>query len=548
MTGTASSTRPNASLPDVVAGLSIAGLLLPEAVAYSGIGNLPPQAGVIALFAGLVTYGLVGGSRFAIVAATSSSAAVLAAATHSLAGNDPVMRLTMAAGLILLTGLLFLIASLGRFGSISDFIAKPVLRGFTFGLAAVIIIKQWPKIAAVHPQENSPLPLVWELLQRVHEWNPLGLATGLLALALLAILKRFERLPGALIVIAFGVGAAHLVSFEAHGVALVGDIPLRIAMPELPVLSWADWLHLGELAGALVLVLYAESYGSMRSFALKHGDPFKPDRELLALGLSNLVAGLFHGMPVGAGYSATSANEAAGAQSRAAGWMAALFVLLIVLTLGHYLARIPEPVLAAIVIHAVAHALNPQVFRPYFLWQRDRVVILVAVGAVLLFGVLDGLLAAVVMSLAIMLRQMAQSGLSELGQFNGGHDYVSLQLHPEAVPHPGLLIVRPETPLFFANVDRILGELRKLLLQKHDVHTVILSLEETADLDGTSLEALAELAAEVAAQGRTLLLARLKEQARQALERAAIPTLPRTVMEFWSVDDAVCAAENRRLY
>jgi MFS superfamily sulfate permease-like transporter len=543
MSGTASSSRWSATLPDIVAGVSIAGLLLPEAVAYSSIGSLAPQAGIIALFAGLLMYGLLGKSRFAIVAATSSSAAVLAASTAALANGDMALRLALAAGLIMLTGVLFVVASLARFGNLSDFIAKPVLRGFAFGLAAVIIIKQLSKIVAIHPHETAPLPIAWELLRQCAQWNVWGLATGVAALALLVLMARLRRLPGALLVIALGVAASHVLGLQQHGVALVGDIHFQIGVPTLPALPWVDWMRLGELAFAMVLILYAESYSSIRSFALKHGDGFEPNRELLALGAANIVSGLFYGMPVGAGYSATSANEAAGAQSRVAGWVALAVVFLIVLTLCPVIALTPEPVLAAIVIHAVGHTLNPAVFAPYFQWRRDRVVVLFAVAAVLLLGVLDGLLAAIAMSLAVMLRQMSQSHISVLGQLREGHDYVALKHYPEAKTHPGLLIVRPETPLFFANADRVLGQLRMLAREQSGVHTVILSLEESSDLDSTSLEAIRDLAHDLAVQKKNLLLARLKDHARHALERACIPGLPATAMEFFSVDDAVCAAE-----
>ena len=157
---------------------------------------------------------------------------------------------------------------------------------------------------------------------------------------------------------------------------------MQLATPTLPILSPADLLRLGELSFAIAMILYAESYGSIRSFAIKHNDEVAPNRDLLALGASNLLSALFQGMPVGAGYSATSANEVAGATSRLSGWIAALVMLAIVLTLLPSIALTPEPVLAAIVIHAVHHTLNPMIFRPYFQWRRDRLVVI----AVLLLG------------------------------------------------------------------------------------------------------------------------------------------------------------------
>jgi len=531
-------------LPDLVAGVSVAGLLIPEAVAYSGIAALPPGWGVIALLAGLSCYGLVGSSRFAIVSATSSSAAVLAAATASIAGANAAQRPTLAAGLVLLTGIFFAAASLARLGAISNFIAKPVLRGFTFGLALVIIVKQLPKMLGVHSAHADILVYAFDLFAQASSWNLTGIAIGLAALLLLFALRPLRRIPASLLAIVLGIGAQIVWGLDRQGVGLVGGIDLQFGLPSVPDLTRVEWLRLGEVAFALVFVLYAESWGSVRSFALKHGDPVAPDRELLALGAANLASGLFSGLPVGAGYSATSANEAAGAGSRLAAWIAALVVLAVVLTLLPYVALTPEPVLAAIVIHAVSHTLNPAALRIYFHWRRDRVVVVAAVAAVLLLGVLDGLLAAVGVSLLMTLRDLSEPRLAVLGRLGQGHDFVSVTAHPEATQVPGLLIVRPEAPLFFANADRLMGAVRGQILATAEVRTVILSLEESPDLDGSSIEALAELAKHVTGQGIELLLARLKDPVMSVLTRAGIPYLPATVLTSWSVDDAVNKALN----
>jgi sulfate permease, SulP family len=531
-------------LPDLVAGLSVAGLLVPEAVAYSGIAALPPQYGVNALLAGLACYGLVGRSRFAIVSATSSSAAVLAAATATLAGGDPGLRLALAAGLILLTGVFFLAAGFARLGAISDFIAKPVLRGFAFGLAVVIIVKQLPKIVGVSARHADILRYVLDLLGQLPRWNPAGVAVGLTALVLLFLLKPYRRIPSTLMVIVLGVAAQALWGLDRHGVALVGSIDFRFHGPGVPELTRGEWLRLGEVAFAMLFVLYAESYSSVRVFALKHGDPVAADRELLGLGLANLASGLFAGMPVGAGYSATSANEASGARSRRAAWVAAVVVLAAVLTLLPYVALTPEPVLAAIVIYAVSHTLDPAAIRVYFRWRRDRIVALFAIAAVLLLGILDGLLVAVGASLLMTLRDLSEPRVSVLGRLGQGHDFVNLAAHPEAQPVPGLLIMRPGAPLFFANVERMLAVVRRQIgaMEAEGVRTLILSLEESPDLDGTCIEALTELAQFTRDRGIRLLLARLHDPARTALAGAEIPGLPASALANWSVDDAVARA------
>jgi MFS superfamily sulfate permease-like transporter len=533
------------SWPDIIVGLSLAGLLLPEAVAYASIANLAPQAGVIALFAGLICYGLIGTSRFAIVSATSSSAAVLVAASASMAGPDNTLRLIIAVALTLLTGLLFTVAGLARIGSMSAFIAKPVLRGFAFGLALVIICKQVANVVGVHPLHSDLFRFVIELFSQMGTWNWAAVTVAIVAWALLFLFDRVPHLPGGLLVIVIGIAAGEWLNLSQYGIGLVGSINLQLTAPTLPVLSYAEWLRAGELSIAMVLILYAESYSSIRSFAIKHGDSVSPNRDLLALGAANLVSGLFHGMPVGAGYSATSASEASGASSRLAGWAAAFTLLIIVATLLPTIALTPEPIIAAIVVHAVSHTLRPSVFSPYFTLHRDRLVVIAAVLAVLLLGVLDGLLVAIAVSLVMLLRRLSESSVTILGQLNHGHDFVSKTLHPEAQAVPGFLILRPHTGLFFANAERVFAQVQNYIAASGDsVHTVILSLEESPDLDSSSVEALQDFCKAVIDQNKHLLLARLKTRVQQVLVRAAIPGLPIDTLCSLSVDDAVNVAQD----
>ena len=533
---------------DGIAGLSIAGLLLPEAVAYASIGNLPPQAGLIALFAGLLCYGLFGTSRFAIVSATSSSAAVLAAATISFTNIDITHRLMLSFGLVVVTGFMFLVAGLAKMGKVTDFISKPVLRGFTFGLAIVIIIKQFANITGVHTTHNDIFRLSSELLSQIPQWNFVGIVIGMIGLGLLFLFARFRQLPGGLMVIALGILCNQWLNLAQYHIQFVGSIYLQLERPSLPVLAREEWLRLGELAFAMTMILYSESYSSIRAFAMKHQDNTVPNRDLLVLGLANLVSGLFHGMPVGAGYSGTSANDAAGAVSRLSGLFASVVVLVIVLTTLPSIAMTPQPILAAIVIHAVSHTIKPSIFRPYFNWRRDRLVIVASIIGVLWLGVLDGLLAAIVVSLMMVLRKSSESTISVLGQLGQSHDFVDVANHPEAKLVNGIIILRPDEPLFFANVERILnGAKQTILLAGSSLHSVIISLEESPDLDGTSLEALQDFFCFIAQQKKQFLLARLKHPVHEVLKQLISPSLPMVSFTELSVNEAVkLALDNKK--
>ncbi|HEY4342210.1 MAG TPA: SulP family inorganic anion transporter [Steroidobacteraceae bacterium] len=529
-------SRRFADTADVLAALSIAGLLLPEAVAYSGLANLPPQAGVIGLFAGLVCYGLLGSSRFAIVAATSSSAAVMAAATSALGAGDEAARVVLATLLVPCTGLAFIVAASARLGAISNLISRPVLRGFAFGLALVIAVKQVPALAGVHTHSGSFFALLLELARTLRGSNPAALGAGLAALAGLFALERVRRIPGALVVIVGGIAASAWLS--AHGVDLTGVIRLSLAPPRLALPAQLDWLQLVEFALALMFILYAESYSSIRTFALKHDDSVRPNRDLLALGVANIVSGLFHGTPVGAGYSGTSANDAAGAQSRAAGVIAAVIILALVLLCLPYIERIPAPVLAAIVIHAVSKSLRLAPIRAYFRLRRDRLITVIAIVAVLLFGMLNGLLFAIAFSLAMLLRTLARPRLAELGRL-GAHDFVNVERFPNTQRKPDVLVLRPEEPLLFANADPVMALVRAKVRQQANVKLVVVSLEESPDLDASSIECLSEFSAWLSQRHVELRLARLKDNAREALLRAQIAQLPPASLEYSSVDDAV---------
>ncbi|HUE49283.1 MAG TPA: SulP family inorganic anion transporter [Steroidobacteraceae bacterium] len=524
-----------ASSADLLAGLSIAGLLLPEAVAYSGVAQLPPQAGVIGLLAGLLCYGLIGRSRFAIVSATSSSAAVLASATLYLGASDLAQRVALAALLVVGAGITFVLAGSLRLGAMSNLIARPVLRGYAFGLALVIAVKQWPHLVDLQTQTTDFFPLAAEIVRRYAAWQAPSLWCGLMALAGLFALERLARVPGALVVIVASILASAWLA--QHGVAPVGPIHLALNTPAFTLPAGVRWLPLTEFAFALMFILYAESYSSIRTFALKHDDELQPNRDLLALGAANMVSGLFHGTPVGAGYSGTAANAAAGAQTRFAGLFAAGILLVAVLSLLGWIERIPQPVLAAIVIHAVSRTLRISVFSDYFRWRQDRLVVVAAVLAVMTFGVLNGLLASIAFSLALLLKSLASPRLSVLGRV-GAHDYVSVARFANAVTVPGMLVLRPEEPLFFANAEPLLVQARQRVLGAPDTRLVVLSLEESPDLDSTALEALEEFCSWLGARGVEFRVARLKELAREALMRARLAHLP-AALDYSSVDDAV---------
>lgn len=505
-----------ATARDAVTGLSVAGLMLPEGIAYAQIAGLAPGRALIAAVAGGLAYPLIGRSRFAVVSPTSSAAAILAASLASLPG-DAMTREAAATALVAIVGFLFLGFALFRLGSLAGFISRPVLHGFAFGLAVTIIVRQLPKLTGV-PVPSGP---IWTILAALGaslpQWHPTTLLLGLGALAALLALRRMPQVPAALLVILVGIGLSELADLGALGIATAGTVTLELPEFALPP-NLLQWTQLVPLAAPIALILFAESWGTMRELALKHGDHLSANRELGALGAANIAAAAVQGMPVGAGFSAGSANEAAGATSRMSAAIGSVALLLLALFAGRWIAHIPEPVLAAVVIAALTHALSPAPFLRLMRLDRDQWTALAAAAGVLAFGVLAGMLAAVALSIANLLYDLAHPSISELGRVGESHDFVDVARHGEARPIPGLAIFRPNAPLIFANAESVLSAIAHRALAS-DARCVVLSLEESNDLDSTAVDVLGEFTGQLRKAGRRVILARVHDRVREVLTR-----------------------------
>lgn len=526
------------SIFDVIAGLSIAGLLLPEAVAYSNIAGLSPQSGLVALVLGLVIYGLIGHSRFAIVSSTSSSAAVISSGLATIVVLSSPERASLAYALVFLSGILLVVAGLFKLGEVTHFIAKPVLKGFSFGLALSIVVKQLPAILQVHPEHSDFFRQLWGLLSAYDQWNLYAFGMGLTTFLVLQLTQRYKTIPVALLLIITGISFNVMGYTQQWGIHSVGHFEFIFPSMSLPDLSLNSWLQLVEIALAVALIIYAESYTSIRTFSLKYNDSSEPNRDLIALGIGNIFSGLLKGMPVGAGYSATSANEAAGAKSKKSAWIAALAVIIFLLCFRQYIANIPEPILASIVIYAVSGHIRFAPFQQYFLWHKDRLLSIIAIWAVIVFGVLNGLLVAVVVSILMLLKSYSVPRIAWLGRLNGGHDFVDIARFPEAVAPYGVLIARPDHPMFFANAEKICNAILAKLPEQNYEH-VILNLEECPSLDSTSIEELLLFASRLQERQINLQLARVRRSVAQTLLYVNSPLFPQSSYSAQSVDDAV---------
>jgi MFS superfamily sulfate permease-like transporter len=527
---------------DLMAGLSVAGLMLPEAVAYAAIAGLPAQRAIFAGIVGCLAYAAVGRSRFAIVSPTSSSAAIMAATLAVMPGDD-IAKAAFATVVVMFVSMLFLLAAAARLGGLTSFISHPVLRGFAFGLAITIIVRQLPTFVGIAVDEPDLFHLIGAVITAAPHWNPASVLTGGSALIALVLLRRFRAIPGAFLVLAAGVATSFLFDLPERGVAVVGAIVTMPTWPSLSFFHWSDYARLGEFTLPLVLILFAESWGTIRTLALRNGDMVDPNRELGALGFANLASTFVQGMPVGAGFSAGAASEAAGATSRATAIIAAVGLLILISFAGPLVARLPQPVLAAVIIVALFHALDPAPLLRLWRLGRDQYIGLGAAIGVLMFGVLDGMLFAIVLSLTAIIQRLASPHIARLGRLGSGHDYVDAARHPDAITLQGITIWRPGEPIFFANAEAILRAIAVQTQADPDTKAIVISLEDSFDLDSTGLDALLEFDHAMQAMNVIVQFARVHDHVRDLLAAAnANDILARS---SYSVDDAVIAIEGR---
>lgn len=545
--GTPSSTAWPPRRHDLVAGLCVAGLLLPEAVAYAGLARLPVGHALTAMLVGLALYAVFGGSRYAIVSPTSSTATLSAAAVVSMSGvaalADPARYAHALTALVLLSGLALMLLAAVRQGQLSAYVSRPVLRGFAFALAVTIVMRQLPDAMGFSVPADvavDPLHLLLYAITHAAQWHPPTMTVAAVAASLLVALRRWPQWPTSMLVIVVAIVASRVLDLGAMGVAEVGAFEnptFTLAWPTLPL---TEWLKLAELAFGLVVLVFAESWGTVRSLALAHGDTVDANRELMVLGACNVGSALFQGMPVGAGFSASNANAAAGACSKWAGGVALAAIAAVLFFASSPLQWLPRPVLAVAVIAALWHALNPRPLLAVWRMQRDQLLLVGAVLAVLLLGVLHGMLVAVGLSLLGALRRFSLPIVHELGELGTTRNYVVLDAHPDAVRIPGLLILRPEEPLFFANAERVVADvLGRLSAQRNQVRAVILSLEESTDLDSTAAECLVELAQHMREAGVLLVLSRAKDAVRELLTRCDPDGVGHAGRMHFSVADSV---------
>lgn len=527
---------------DVLAGLTVWAVLVPEALAYASIAGVSPVVGLYAAPGALVLYAALGSSRQLITGPMSATAALSAATVAALvpAGGDRFVAMT--ATLAIATGLCALIAGLLRLGFLASFISEPVIKGFIIGLALTIIIGQVPKLLGVGKDDGDFFEKLVGVLGRLGDVHALTAVVGVLSLlVVLGLRRRAPRVPGSLVAVALGVAAVDVLNLDGHGVDIVGHIDRGLPSLGAPDVSWHDLGTLVPGALGVMLVGFAEGLGAAKTYAAREHQEIDASRELMGLGGANLAAGLSSGMVVNGSLSKTAVNGSAGARSQLSGLVVAALTILTLLLLTGLFEHLPEATLAAVVIAAVVELVDVAALRRLAALGSppDFVAALAALLGVLVFDTLPGLFIGIGVSLLLLLYRASRPHVARLGLLPGGGDgaYVDLAREPDARAPDGVAVLRVEAPLFFANADAVHRAL--LAAGREDgVRAVVLDAETTPSIDATAAAMLHEVADDLRRDGRRLLLARDVAGVRDLLARAGAEELTAV---HRSVHEAVAA-------
>jgi sulfate permease, SulP family len=544
---------------DAIAGLTVWAVLVPEALAYASIAGVSPVVGLYAAPGALLLYAAFGSSRHLVVGPMSATAALSAAAVADVATQGSAGFAAHTAALAITTGLLALGAGLLRLGFLASFISEPVLKGFIIGLALTIVVGQLPDLFGVEGGGGDFFEKLWELLGRLGQTSWTTLAVGLSSLALVLGLRRFApAVPGSLVVVLGGIAAVGLLDLDGHGVEIVGRIDSGLPALGAPAVAAADYLELAAAAAGVMLVGFAEGLGAAKTYAATHHYEVDPNRELVGLGAANLGSGLSSGMVVNGSLSKTAVNGGAGANSQVSGLVVAALTILTLLFLTGLFENLPEATLAAVVIAAVIELVDlPALSALYRIATRqlrgiygiaarpDFIAAVAAMAGVLVFDTLPGLVIGVVVSLLLLLYRASRPHIAVLGQVPGmPGQYGDVQRHPENERAPGIVVLRVEGGLFFANADTVRDAVRANA-DRPGIRAVVLDAETAPYIDVSAARMLVQLTADLRRSGVELVVARDVGQVRDVLRRAETEaTLPRAYPTVRDAVEAVTAPES----
>ena len=532
---------------DVVAGLTASAVIIPKAMAYAAIAGLPLVVGLYSSLIPLVVYAVLGTSRALSVTTTSTIAILVAGTIAQVApGADAANLMAIATTLSLLVGAFLLLAGILRLGAVANLISEPVLTGFKAGIGLVIVLDQIPKLLGIHITKAGFFRDIGAIGQHLAEFSVPTLVLALLMLGLMVGLEHFTpRVPAPLVTVAAGIALAAYGVLDGKGIQLVGEVQAGLPAFALPDLALAEKLWPSALG--IALMSFVESAAAGRAFVFPGEPRPKANQELVALGAANLAGSLFQIMPAGGGTSQTAVNRGAGAQSQVAGLVAAAVVVATLLFLAPLFGMMPQPVLAAVVVVASIGLISPAEFRSIlqvrsmeFRWA------VIAMVGVMVLGTLNGILIAVIVSLVALMIHSSRRPVFVLGRKPGTTSFfrpLSAE-HPDDETFPGLLLLKIQGNVHFANASRI-GDLIWPLIHQYQPRVLALDCSAMPDVEYTALKMLTEAEAKLSNSGIVLWLAALNPEPLQLIQRTPLgETLGRERM-IYSLKHVVEEYQNR---
>jgi high affinity sulfate transporter 1 len=499
---------------DLVAGVVLAAILVPQGMAYAELAGLPPVTGLYTTIACLVAYAVFGPSRVLVLGPDSSvSPLIFAAIIPLLAGGDTAKAIALAGMLALFVGLIEIGLGLGRLGFVADLLSKEVQVGYMNGLGITIIVGQLPKLFGFSTDANGFIDEVRAFFGGLDKTSATTLAVGAACLVVLLVLPRLtRRLPAVLVAVVGATLVSAALGLAQHGVKTVGALPQGVPRPSLPWTSIHDVGPLLIAAVGITLVSLTDTIATSTSFAARRGDEVAPDQEMVGVGAANIAAGLFQGFAISVSGSRTAVAEQSGAKSQVTGLVGAGLVAVLLLFLNSLLADLPQTTLAAVVIVAALSLMDFAILGRYYRVRKSALALsLVATGGVVLFGVLWGIAVAVILAIMLFFRRSWWPHGSVLGRVEGVSGWHSIDTYPDAVSLSGIVVFRWEAPLFFANAGRFRAQIRHLVRDERP-SWVVLQCEAITDIDVTAADMLERLDKELNAAGVHLAFAELRSR------------------------------------
>jgi len=530
---------------DVVAGLVLSALLVPQGMAYAELAGLPAVTGLYTSVLCLLGYAVFGPSRVLVLGPDSALGPMIAAtlAPLLLANGDPERAVVLASFLAVLVGVVMVAAGVAKLGFVADLLSKPTQIGYMNGLALTILIGQLPKLFGFSVDADGLLNEAKGFVDGVGagDVNGAAAAVGLGSLVSILLLQwLLPKVPAVLIAIVVASVAVDLFDLKAQGVSTIGALPQGLPPFGIPHVAWAEVPHLLAGAMAIALVALADTMSTSSSFASRRGARVRGNQEMIAIGAANVAAGLFHGFPVSTSGSRTAVADQAGARSQLAGVVGAVTITLLLVLAPGLMQNVPQPTLGAVVIAAaISLADLPGMAR---LWRQRRVEFVLCLAALLgvaLLGVLPGIVIAVVLSILNVFRRAWWPHQAELGRVPGMSGLHDTESYPAADLMPGMLVYRFDAPLIFANARAFGDQIRSMTRERPDLRWMVIAAEPITDVDTTAADMLADLDQWLHRHGVALVFAELKDPVRQKLKRYE---LTRTISPnhfFPTLDDAV---------